>query len=402
MALPQTGFEQRGRVAPWTTFAEEATFFDALLAEVPAITRFQAGTGETGLPIWCYKFGTGPTRVMFVGQQHGPELAARDALLSRVRDWATDPAKSTYLSDVTVLVIPTARPDSQDDRDNANGVNINRDHLKLTQSETVAIQQVISDYSPDVIVDVHEGANITNEYATSKVLNPNIHEGLANLSADLESAVKSAIEGDGHSWEPYQDWNITGPEFCSNAAGVRHAVGLLLESRRRPSTNDDAGDRWLLHTIGLDAVLDWHASNRTIVAAAVNESRGYRPGQVELVTGTSASGTVVDPTPYGYLVTPADEATLANPIAVFGMSVIDTPLGRVLDAQNATGVISHYLAHPDSPQRLVVGAPLYAPPVSQVVDESPFPRFGVRGDRGTVSAVMVRLGTSNGPVTVWP
>lgn len=402
MALPQTGFEQRGLEAPWTTFSEEADYCDALLAEVPAITRFQAGVGETGLPIWCYKFGTGSAHIMFVGQQHGPELAARDALLSRLRDWATDPEWAAYLGDVTVLVIPTARPDSQTERNNANDVNLNRDHMQLTQSETVAIQQVISDYSPDVVVDVHEGANITNEYATSKVLNPNIHEGLFTLSADLESAVRAAIEGDGYTWEPYQDWNITGPEFFSNAAGVRHAVGLLLESRRRPSTDEDAGDRWLWHTIGLDAVLSWHEANMSVVAAAVDDSRGGRRGRVELVTGTSESGVVVDPSPYGYLVTSADESALADPIDVFGLNVVETAQGRVLDAETDTGVIVHYLASPSSPQRLVSGVPLFAAPTSTMPAESPYPRYRINAGAGAMGAVMVRLGTGDGPVTIWP
>src|SRR5699024_4596199 len=378
-------------VAPWTTFPEEAAYVDALLAEVPGITRFQAGTGETGLPIWCYRFGTGSTHIMFVGQQHGPELAAREALLSRMRDWATDSAWESYLSDVTVLVIPTARPDSQEERDNANGANLNRDHMQLTQGETVAIQQVISDYAPDVIVDVHEGANITNEYATSKMLNPNIHDGLSSLSADLESAVKSAIEGDGFTWEAYQGWNITGPEFFSNAAGVRHAVGLLLESRRRPSTNDDAGDRWLWHTIALDAVLGWHASNRVDVAAAVDASRGVEVGRVELVTGTSASGTVVDPAPYGYVISSADEAVLAEPISVFGLTVSDAVQGRILYATADVGVIAHYLASPDSPQRLVDGAPLFDVAQSGLFGDDPYPKYRINAGDGPVGAVMVRL-----------
>ena len=38
----------------------------------------------------------------------------------------------------------------------SNGQDLNRDHTKLTNQETIAIKQSISDFSPDLMVDFHE------------------------------------------------------------------------------------------------------------------------------------------------------------------------------------------------------------------------------------------------------
>lgn len=390
MALPQTPFEQQGLIPPFTSHAAEATYIDALLAQVPAIQQEQVGQGTLGDPIYLYKIGTGPRRAFIVAFQHATEPLPREATLTLLRDLATDPTMTAYLAQVTVMIMPTARPDGQWTRENPNGININRDHVRVTQDETKAIQQVITTYEPDLIVDVHEGANITETFATSKVLNQNTHADLLALSDNIEQAVKAKLEAETWTWEPYQNHNIYGPEYFSSNTGVRHAVGLLLESRRYRTHDDDTADRYTTQRIALGALLDWHSANVDAVASACAASRLSTRSTVRLVTGTGSNGPVV-PAPSGYIITPADELALARPIDIFNLTVTDRDGDRFLDATGDAAVLVHYLANTASAQRLVEGAPVFDrgdSPAPLTPAEHPYPHFYVhRQGRNAPAAV---------------
>src|SRR5690606_22534111 len=137
-------------------------------------------------------------------------------------------------------------------RDNPSAININRDHVTLATSEARVIQSVVRDYQPHVIVDVHEGNNITHQYATSPALTDAIDAELRGMSATLDTVVKDAIEGAGYTWERYQPGaEVQGPEYFHNAAGLHNAVGLLLESERKYGDDSDAAERHTLQRIAL-------------------------------------------------------------------------------------------------------------------------------------------------------
>lgn len=409
MSLPVTPFEAQGHLPPWTTPTQEADYITALLAAVPTIGAEQVGDGTLDDPIWMYKIGTGPTHVLIVSYQHANEPVPREATLTLIRDLATstDPDTVAYLQQVTVLVIPTPRPDGQTIRWNPNGVDTNRDHVHVSQDETMAIQRVISDYQPHVLVDAHEGRNITNNFATSKALNQNVHPDLLDLSHDMEQAVKAQLEGDGWTWEPYQNHNIYGPEYLASSASVRHAVGLLIESRRYDGVNEDAGERYTTTRLALARILSWHAENRGSVATAVEVARQAAPARPEvwLVTGTGSGGPYVQPAPDGYLITEADEQTLARPIAAFDLTVTDHGDDRLIDARGVESALVHYLANPLSDQSLVSGVPYYTTqpePEDEATPVPPWPHYYVLDGGRNAPVVMVRMGTSQGTVTVWP
>lgn len=407
MATPQTPFEARGHVPPWTSPAAEATYISDLLTAAPAIRREQVGIGTLGDPIYLYKIGTGPRHALIVSFQHANEHAPREATLTLIRDIAasTDPVMQAYLAEVTLLIMPTARPDGQWVRANPNGVNINRDHVQVTQAETVAIQQVISDYRPELVIDAHEGVNITQTFATSKALNQNVHPGLLALSNALEQSVKGTLEADGWTWEPYQGHNIYGPEYLSSSGGVRHAVSLLIESRRFREHDDDSAARYASQRLVLEHILAWHAANLAAVGAAAAAAIEDAPHRAEawMVTGTGSNGTLVRPAPDGYALTAAQEQALARPINTFELDVIDVGEQRVLDARGVESALVHYLANGASAQRLVEGQPHFVnPPVEHDPDPVPWPRYYVRSDGRTVQASEVRLGVGGGSVPIWP
>ena len=78
-------------------------------------------------------------RLLFVGQQHGDELAGKDALLQLIVRISEDP--EALPTDVDLWIVPVANPDgaAAGRRRNDAGADLNRDHLLLSQPETRAL-----------------------------------------------------------------------------------------------------------------------------------------------------------------------------------------------------------------------------------------------------------------------
>ncbi len=104
------------------------------------------------------KRGAGPARwrVLFYAQQHGDELAGKDAQLFLLRDVLRRPERLP--EDTEVWLMPSLNPDGGEagTRRNAAGVDLNRDHQALSQPETQALYRVVRRTRPHVAVDCHE------------------------------------------------------------------------------------------------------------------------------------------------------------------------------------------------------------------------------------------------------
>lgn len=99
-------------------------------------------------------------RVLLVGSHHGgSEPAGGEALLDVAR--ALLHGDLRHLLDVLdVIVVPNANPDGRDDgvSRNANGINLNRDYVLLSQPESRALDATVQRYRPHVVLDAHESA----------------------------------------------------------------------------------------------------------------------------------------------------------------------------------------------------------------------------------------------------
>lgn len=99
-------------------------------------------------------------RLFVICRQHGNEPASTEAMLKLIRDLTLDKSEETadLLSKVSFFIVPMMNPDGADrnDRRNANGADLNRDWLMLSQPETICAQTAIDLTVPDVIIDQHE------------------------------------------------------------------------------------------------------------------------------------------------------------------------------------------------------------------------------------------------------
>lgn len=260
-AGPQTGFEQRDG-ASFTTFDEEQSFLRAVDQQSPRAGLRDIGRTTGGRPVQLVEIADpgpgGPQQArqrptfLMICSQHGNEPAGREACLKLLRDLAftTDPKRVDLMRRSTFLFVPAANPDGRiaNTRENAGGVDVNRDHVTLETPEARAMAQVILDYAPEVSVDLHEYGPSQPVVYDDSVLwlwprNLNVDKEVHDAAIDLgRKYLVPAVEAKGYTMDEYGQQEVADNDVAQtagdgdegimrNAMGLRHVLGILAETR---------------------------------------------------------------------------------------------------------------------------------------------------------------------------
>lgn len=246
--LPTTGFEDSGRTT-WTSLDEEAEFLQEVAEKSDRVRVTQEGTSVEGRPIYLVRVGNpllsdeeiAEGRTIFVmGTPHGNEPAGREMALETLRDLAfsNDPETLNLLDKATILFTPTPNPDGRhaNIRQNAWGLDNNRDNLNLTSPENQFIARVLNTFNPDITVDAHErgGTDPIIEYMWPR--NLNVDQQLHDLNVEMvEEHLMPDVEADGFSTGYYGTPGGAGGEderILRNMGALRNGLSLLTETGR--------------------------------------------------------------------------------------------------------------------------------------------------------------------------
>jgi hypothetical protein len=273
--------------APWGTW-DEATqrFADADQADHVTVTTL--GQSVEGRPLFVVRIHpaddadpTAITTALLIGLQHGDEPAGGRALLELIADLAAD--RSLIPASVDLHIVAILNPDGaiKDQRRNANGFDLNRDHALLSQPETQALHAYAHRLRPDLVVDCHEFNRttsdytdrgwsewpiITLDYANSPYLPPAaVRAGHATLDAVTPAMLDAGVHftrylvGDapltpGGELRP----STLDADDCRNGLGLHAGCSFIIESgvpRAHDHPHADLPDRVAAYRRLIDALL---------------------------------------------------------------------------------------------------------------------------------------------------
>ena len=119
------------------------------------------GHSTLGMELRAVTFGIGPVKVLLWSQMHGDESTATMALADIFRflaEASADPLRARLHRELTIVFVPMLNPDGAElfQRENAAGVDINRDARQLATPEGRALNALRERIRPDFGFNLHD------------------------------------------------------------------------------------------------------------------------------------------------------------------------------------------------------------------------------------------------------
>lgn len=147
------------------------------IVRAPAFRVTEVGRSIQGRPIRAITYGTGRTTVLLWSQMHGDESTATMSLADLLA-WLGDPSdadralRARLASELTVVMVPMLNPDGAElfQRENAVGVDVNRDAARLATPEARTLKALRDSIRPAFGFNLHDqGARILTGRAGRQV-----------------------------------------------------------------------------------------------------------------------------------------------------------------------------------------------------------------------------------------
>jgi hypothetical protein len=265
-----------------------------------------------------------PTLVLAAGV-HGDEPTLRESVLLIARELATEGTSlNRALDRVTVLIVPQLNPDGfarepTRRRENAAGVDLNRDYTKLEHPEIQSyVRNILIAWDPELFVDGHDGGSFPYNLHYQCPSHAASDARITSLCDDrIFPAVEEKLGEEGYRAWYYQRgtrtrWDVgeSDARIGRNYGGLANQVGILFEAPPTQDREDAVRSGFLAY----EAVVEWTVENVELLVTTVNEARretvrmgetpdgdipietGYapEPGRVRYLIGAGQDGAVAE------------------------------------------------------------------------------------------------------------
>lgn len=271
------------RTRPELTDYRETSRYDDVMSFLEAVaddsdqlhlTSFGYTTEGRSLPLLVYGDVWDPTpeeirgadkiRVFIMANIHAGEVCGKEAMLMLARSLASG-EHAEWPDSLILLIAPIYNADGNEkvslynrpkqlgpiggmgQRPNAQGYDLNRDHIKLDSPEARSLVQLINDYDPHVVIDLHTTNGTVHAYhlTYSPPLNPNTAPSIVSFLKDKWLPVVTKRIKDEYEWDFYYYGNLPEgesaeergwytfdhrPRFSNNYVGLRNRIAILSEA----------------------------------------------------------------------------------------------------------------------------------------------------------------------------
>jgi murein tripeptide amidase MpaA len=254
---------------------------------------------------------SGKPIVYIQGNIHSGEVEGKEAAQMLLRDLTVGPLRP-LLDSVIVLLVPIYNADGNDDfgpgernrpgqngppivgkGTNGQGLNLNRDYVKLEAPETRASLRLIDAWEPDVFIDLHTTDGSYHGYALTYApgLNPNSPPANEYVRNHFLPLIRERMrrrhhqevfdygnfrnqdpDSLGQGWETYD----ARPRFGTNSMGMRGRLAILSEGYSNAPFRERINATYNF----LREILSLAAEERGTVATVVAASARFSPDSV--------------------------------------------------------------------------------------------------------------------------
>lgn len=258
----QTALETSGW-SQLTSHEQMMAYLGPLADSSVRLSMKSVGTSVSGRPIPALFFSDDPVFgsrrgqkpvVMIYCQQHGDEPSGKEAAMIVARRLLHEDAG--LLQNLDLILVPQVNPDGSEagQRRNANNMDLNRNHVILSEPESNALHQLFLDWMPEVTLDVHEYNAVLESWLEAGYIKDadEMLGGVTNLNIDPEimaftrdifiPETGAKIEQDGFRFHRYivgdpftekvMRYSTTAINDGRQSMGIYNTLSFIIEGKR--------------------------------------------------------------------------------------------------------------------------------------------------------------------------
>jgi len=236
-------------------------------------------------------------KVLIFAQQHGNEQSGKEGALLVLNKISSGKLNKLF-DNIDLIIVPQVNPDGSEKNERRNGhaMDLNRNHLIMTEPEIIGLHKLFNKYLPEMTLDVHEYFPFTEDWEKfgyikhwdeqfGAATNPNISEEIKSYSNnDFLPYVKQRLERNGFTFNNYilggppNEFRMRHSTFDINdgrqSLGILNTFSFILEGLNgKDAFKDNLKHRAEGQAAAIEAFLEFGAKNKNKIKELVSAER---------------------------------------------------------------------------------------------------------------------------------